>query len=83
MCESSIPMDTQIERCQLVEGRFVGENKSINAWNLKSWLTGVHHHCSDKNMQNYLNEFSYKFCQRHSKNLMFHTIIKWMVISQP
>ncbi len=82
-CKGLVPDENLIDPCHLVAGKYVGEGKSIPVWNFKSWLTGVHHHCSNKNHQNYLDEFSFKFCLRNSKSTIWHTLIKWMMVMKP
>ncbi len=74
--------ETGFDPCHLVAGRYVDDGKNILAWNFKSWLTGVHHHCSEKHRQNYLDEYSFKFCFRHSKNIIFHKLLEWMVLGK-
>jgi hypothetical protein len=32
--------------------------------NLKTWLNGIHHGVSDKHLQAYLNEFTFRFNRR-------------------
>lgn len=68
--------------CHLVAGKYVDDGKNILAWNFKSWLTGVHHHCSEKFRQNYLDEYSFKFCFRNNKKFILHKLIEWMVVGK-
>ena len=51
----------------------------IHIMNLKSWLRGVHHHCSEEHLQGYLNEYHFRFNRRNSEGVLFNTLIKRMV----
>ncbi len=51
----------------------------IHIMNLKGWLRGVHHHCSDERLQGYLNEYHFRFNRRNSDGVLFNTIVKRMV----
>jgi hypothetical protein len=51
--------------------------------NLKSWLRGIHHKCSEKHMQAYLNEFFYRFNRRGFGKTIFHNLVVRMVNSDP
>lgn len=51
----------------------------IHIMNLKSWLRGVHHHCSDDHLQGYLNEYHFRYNRRNSEGVLFNTLIKRMV----
>lgn len=43
--------------------------------NLKSWLRGIYHKCSEKHMQAYLNEFFYRFNRRAFGKTCFHNLL--------
>ena len=51
--------------------------------NLKSWIRGTHHKCSQKHMQAYLNEFFYRFNRRGFGKTIFHNLIVRMMKSNP
>lgn len=51
--------------------------------NLKSWLRGIHHKCSEKHMQAYLNEFFYRFNRRKFGETVFHRLLMRMINSKP
>jgi transposase-like protein len=51
--------------------------------NLKSWLRGIYHKCSEKHMQAYLNEFFYRFNRRAFGKRGFHRLIVTMVKTEP
>ena len=51
--------------------------------NLKSWLRGIHHKCSEKHMQAYLNEFFYRFNRRKFGETIFHGLLIRLVKSKP
>ena len=43
--------------------------------NLKSWLNGIHHFVSDKHLQAYLNEFTFRFNRRHYPFNAFRSLL--------
>ena len=49
--------------------------------NLKSWLRGVHHHVED--LQDYLNEYCYRFNRSLMKETLFDNLLNRMMISKP
>ena len=51
--------------------------------NLKGWLRGIHHHCSEKFMNGYLDEFFFRFNRRNFLNSIWHKLIERFVINQP
>ena len=51
--------------------------------NLKSWLRGIHHKCSEKHMQAYLNEFFYRFNRRTFGTTIFHGLLMRLVKCKP
>jgi hypothetical protein len=55
----------------------------IHIMNLKGWLRGIHHHCSEERLQGYLDEYHFRYNRRNSMNTIFDTIIKRMVIYEP
>lgn len=46
-------------------------------FNLKNWIRGIHHHCSEKYFGQYLNEFNFRFNNRGGKfrKNIFNTIL--------
>lgn len=55
----------------------------IHIMNIKSWLRGIHHHCSKEHMQGYLNEYHYRFNRRNYMGSMFDLLMIKMVINSP
>lgn len=51
--------------------------------NLKGWLRGIHHHCSDKFMNGYLNEFFFRFNRRTFLNSIWHKLIERFMTNTP
>ena len=47
----------------------------------KTWLRGTHHHCT--HLQQYLNEFCYRFNRLRYPDTVFHKLIERMVFTQP
>lgn len=49
--------------------------------NLKGWLRGVHHHVWD--LQEYLNEYCYRFNRSFMKENIFQNLMQRMVLAEP
>lgn len=55
----------------------------IHIMNLKGWLRGVHHHCSDNHLTAYLNEYHFRFNRRQNRKTIFNSLITNMVAAAP
>jgi hypothetical protein len=55
----------------------------IHIMNLKSWLRGIHHHCSKERIQGYLDEYHFRYNRRQKMGVIFDTLIKRMVKNDP
>lgn len=55
----------------------------IHIMNIKSWLRGIHHHCTEERMQGYLNEYHYRFNRRQNMGTTFDLLLKRMVKNDP
>jgi ISXO2-like transposase domain/Transposase zinc-ribbon domain len=51
----------------------------IHIMNIKGWLRGIHHHCSKEHMQDYLNEYHFRYNRRSNMDTIFNVLIKRMV----
>ncbi len=51
--------------------------------NLKGWLRGIHHHCSAKFMNGYLNEFFFRFNRRNNLKSIWHKLIERFMTNKP
>lgn len=51
----------------------------IQIMNFKGWLRGIHHHCSKKHMQDYLDEYCYRFNRRNYLDTIFHKLTERLV----
>ena len=51
----------------------------IQIMNFKGWLRGIHHHCSKKHMQGYLDEYCFRFNRRNFLNTIFHKLVERFV----
>jgi hypothetical protein len=51
----------------------------IHIMNIKGWLRGIHHHCSKKRMQNYLDEYHFRHNRRSNMGTIFNLLLKRMV----
>lgn len=54
----------------------------IHIMNFKSWLRGIHHHCSQKYMQGYLNEYHFRFNRRNHLDTIFHKLAERIVFPE-
>ncbi len=52
----------------------------IQIMNFKGWLRGIHHHCSKKHMQGYLDEYCYRFNRRNYLDTIFHKLTERLVL---
>lgn len=49
----------------------------------KSWLRGIHHHCSENHVQGYLDEFHFRFNRRSFLDSILDKLLTRMVKAQP
>jgi transposase-like protein len=49
--------------------------------NLKGWLRGMHHHVTD--LQDYLDEYCYRFNRSFMKEKIFDNLLKRMILTEP
>lgn len=52
----------------------------IQIMNFKGWLRGIHHHCSKKYMQGYLDEYCFRYNRRNHLDTIFHKLVERMVL---
>jgi transposase-like protein len=55
----------------------------IHIMNIKSWLRGIHHHCSEERLQGYLDEYHFRFNRRNNMETIFDLLIRRMVANEP
>lgn len=55
----------------------------LHIMNIKSWLRGIHHHCSKEHLQGYLDEYHFRFNRRNNMNTIFDVLIERMMQSEP
>ena len=55
----------------------------IHIMNLKSWLRGIHHHCSEERLQGYLDEFHFRYNRRNNMESIFDVLMRRMVEYEP
>ena len=70
--------EMEYNSCGLIEGRYEDKNKGVLFWNIRSWFTGIHHHCSASNFNSYLSEFNFRYNLRNDRNI-WHCLISWMM----
>ncbi len=49
----------------------------------KGWIRGIHHKVSKTNMQNYINEFFFKFNRKAHPKSSFKKMIENLMMSKP
>lgn len=54
----------------------------IHIMNIKGWLRGIHHHCSKEHMQNYLDEYHFRYNRRSNMATIFDLLIRKMMINK-
>lgn len=80
-----LPLKTEFKKLEQIPSD-AGKNFKdihIHIMNIKSWLRGIHHHCSEERMQGYLNEYHYRFNRRQNMGSIFDLLVKRMVINDP
>ena len=78
------PLKADFENLTHIKSGKKGENFSeIHRviMNFKSWLRGVHHHVDD--LQEYINEYTYRFNRSFMKENIFENLITRMVKAKP
>jgi hypothetical protein len=55
----------------------------IHIMNIQGWLRGIHHHCSKKHLQGYLDEYHYRYNRRNHMDTIFDNLICRMVKQKP
>jgi len=55
----------------------------IHIINIKAWLRGIHHHCSEEWLQGYLNEYHFRFNRKNNMDTIFDLLIRRMALSEP
>lgn len=55
----------------------------IHIMNLKSWLRGIHHHCSEERLQGYLDEYHFRYNRRNKMGSVFDILMKRMATYEP
>jgi len=55
----------------------------IHIMNIKSWLRGIHHQCSEERLQGYLDEYHFRFNRRNNMESIFDLLIQRMVQYEP
>jgi len=48
----------------------------IHIMNIKGWLRGIHHYCSKEHMQDYLNEYHFRYNRRSNMDTIFDVLIR-------
>jgi hypothetical protein len=78
------PLKSEYEITQkLSDGGKNFQNVHIVIMNFKGWLRGIHHHCSERFINGYLNEFFFRFNRRSFLKTIFHKLVERFVINQP
>ena len=51
--------------------------------NLKGWLRAIHHHCSERFVSGYMDEFFFRFDGRNSMRSLWHQLIEQYMAHPP
>ena len=51
--------------------------------NIKGWLRGIHHHCSKERLQDYLNEYHFRFNRRGNLNTICDKLLQRIMAQKP
>lgn len=51
----------------------------MHIMNIKGWLRGIHHHCSKKHMQKYLDEYHFRYNRRSNMGTIFDVLVRKMI----
>ncbi|MDD3102486.1 MAG: IS1595 family transposase [Patescibacteria group bacterium] len=51
--------------------------------NLQAWLVGTHRYISTKHLQNYLNEYMFRFNRRYIPKVSFDSLLKIAILNEP
>ena len=79
----NLPTEPSKTTCELHFGKFVKQNKDIDLWNFKTWLTGAHHRCSNKYVQQYLDQYFFRSHHRGQIDTLWHTVMQNLVRTKP
>ena len=55
----------------------------IHIMNIKIWLRGILHHCSEERLQGYLDEYHFRFNRRNKTEAIFDSLTQRMVQYEP
>ena len=72
----------KLEQLKSENGKYF-KDIHVHIMNLKSWIRGIHHHCSKEHMQGYLNEYHYRYKRRNHLGTTFDLLAKRMVNNSP
>ena len=81
-CKAVLPDPDLLSVSYLLAGKFKMPGASILIWNLKVWLTGMHHHCSFQYLTGYLDEFFFRYNNRGQCSRIWHNLIERAVAAK-
>ncbi len=55
----------------------------IHIMNLKGWLRGIHHQCSEERLQGYFDEYHFRYNLRNMMNTIFDILMQRMARNEP
>lgn len=55
----------------------------VHIMNIKGWLRGIHHHCSKEKLQDYLNEYHFRFNRRGNLKTICDKLIQRIMLQKP
>ncbi len=79
---SSLKSDFKFgQRSSRRKRRFPGFD--VVVMNLNRWLRGIHHHCSIRFVNGYLDEFFFRFNRRNALTSIWHQLIEQFMANPP
>lgn len=81
--ELSIPRIMSKERMKEFFKNAEINGKNIVAHNFRTWINGIHHHCSERYMSGYLAEYFFRHQHRKQVNIIWHRLIECFVRGKP
>lgn len=79
-----LPLESEFEiKQKLSKGGKSFPGLHVVIMNLKGWLRGIHHHCSARFMNGYLDEFFFRFNRRNFLTRIWHKLIERFMTNPP
>jgi len=77
------PNKNHLTFSELERGKYTRSGPMIEMWNFKTWLTGIHHHCSLSRIKGYMDEFCFRLNNNQRIHSLWKVLIKLMMQLEP